>query len=343
MINSQSEDTSRIRIHQIYFDKSQAPFLDPDFVPYFNKKNDRPDWREYHILRSAYNGGQICSNDITGYVSWKFGKKAKISGKAFIKFIKDNPNHDVYFINPFPFIAATHQNVWHQGEECHPGISDLTQYILSRAGYKIDLSNMFMDETHFAFCNFWAGTRSFWDRYMAFTEPLYDIVENQLSSHEKQMLLSCADKMSGASFPPYIFERLFSTFLVLNPDIKKIHFQFDDLKDRLKGSYIHYQNLSIMKELHRTQKQPTYHQFEIVLKNYQACYSELSLIREHIADIYQARGRIEKMSTLLLKFTYFVRKHSALHIFFCFFLNIYRRLNKKSQYELNNNELRWSR
>jgi len=41
------------RIHQIYYAESQRRSLDPAFVSYDNRVNSRPEWREYHVFRTA--------------------------------------------------------------------------------------------------------------------------------------------------------------------------------------------------------------------------------------------------------------------------------------------------
>jgi hypothetical protein len=45
-------------IHQIYYDDAQRPALDPAFLPYDNRANPRPEWREYHVFRTEWLAGR---------------------------------------------------------------------------------------------------------------------------------------------------------------------------------------------------------------------------------------------------------------------------------------------
>ena len=70
------------------------------------------------------------------------------------------------------------------------------------------------------FCNYWAGTRGFWDAYMAFCEPVRECLLHGLDADDRRLLHSRADRVIDACYIPFVMERLFSTLLALRPDIR---------------------------------------------------------------------------------------------------------------------------
>lgn len=215
-----ASDDRAIRIFQIFYLQSQVSKLEPEFIPYSNIANPRPEWCEYHVFHKEYHS-QTCDHGMTGFLSWKFGQKTGLSGARFLAWIEDNPGYDVYFVNPFPQrLQKLRPNVWYQAERCHPGLTDMAEMLLAKAGYKLNLRRLRMDEQTVAYCNFWVATPGFWQRYMEFTEPVYEIVEYGLTKKEKASLFSPADRVSRLCYIPYIFERLFSTLLCVDKSIR---------------------------------------------------------------------------------------------------------------------------
>jgi hypothetical protein len=211
-----------VRIHQIFYDDRQQPFLDPAFIPYDNRANPNPEWREYHVFRSAWLAGQCRDGDVTGFLSWKFSEKTGLRGKRFIRFIRWNPGYDVYFAHPFRVDPQPCTNIWQQAERHHPGILALTQRIVDAIGLNVDLASFQQPREQVLFCNYWAGTRPFWDAYMGFCEPVYRHIREGLDDADRRLIWSRADREIDAPYVPFIMERLFSTFLGLTPSIRSL-------------------------------------------------------------------------------------------------------------------------
>lgn len=89
--------------------------------------------------------------------------------------------------------------------------------------YDIDLFSIKNDVSNTAYCNCWVGNELFWEKYMAFTLPIYYYIlyESPLDLRNT-FLKKRADKKINAPYFPFIFERLFSTLLVVDPSIKYI-------------------------------------------------------------------------------------------------------------------------
>ena len=220
------------QIFQIFYHPSQFDSLDPNFIPYDNTANPRPEWCEYYIFRKEFFKG-TCAENITGFLSWKFHDKTGVSGTQCLDWIKKKPGHDVYFINPYAqFLRRkSYKSVWHHGEQCHPGLTPIAQDLMNRAGYDIDLAALIMDQSQTAFCNYWVGTPAFWKRYIDFCEPIYQLIEDDLSQGKNQKLWQPADP-SGCCYIPYIFERLFSTLLCADENISSCGMLIDKRRQR---------------------------------------------------------------------------------------------------------------
>jgi hypothetical protein len=209
-----------VRIHQIYYADDQRAVLDPAFIPYDNRANLCPEWREYHVFRTEWLAGRCGVGDVTGFLSWKFGAKTGISGRWFVEFIERNPAADVWFVHPHRVEPRPFTSIWQQAEVHHPGIIGLTQRILDAVGVAVDLASLEQPREQILFCNYWAGTRRFWDEYMAFCEPVYRHILEGLAPADRPLAWSRADREIDAPYVPFIMERLFSTLLALRPGIR---------------------------------------------------------------------------------------------------------------------------
>jgi hypothetical protein len=227
-----------IKIHQIYFKTDQRKVLLPEFEPYFNSENKRPAYHEADILMREFEGEIHAKADLTKFVSWKFKKKAQLTGFETLEFIKKNSGYDIYLINPFPLDAYLFRNVWLHGDHCHPGILDFSQKIFDDLNIKIDLKNCIMDPSRVVYCNFWIATPEFWKNFMPFYMKFFEWFETKTSDQEKDFLFRRADKVSKAPYIAFIQERLISTYLYLNPAIKVKAFQYSS--EQLEKKYGRY-------------------------------------------------------------------------------------------------------
>ena len=160
--------------------------------------------------------------------------------------MEENPGQDVYFINPYQGVHTRLNNVWMHGEQCHKGIAPFAQGLFNKVYPElgVDISRMLNPSEEFAFCNYWAGTTEFWNRYMAFCERIYDYIENRATPEERAFLdkpaVAVQDRPEGSEgatcYRPYIMERLFSTMLWLARNgrmepIKAAAYSLGDLVD----------------------------------------------------------------------------------------------------------------
>lgn len=208
----------KVNIHQIYFAQGQESSLEPAFIPLPNLDNPFPQRREFFLFERFYSDKAYADADLTGLVSHKFRQKTQLTGEAFIRWIKDNPGYDAYFINPFPQTVYWFFNIWEQGEKSHRGIMKLAQEVFDELGYKIDLKAFpRTDLKTTSFSNFWVATPKFWEDFMAFALPVYHHMIDE--THAGRFFQSTYHDSEAEIFP-FIIERLFTTFIVTHPEYK---------------------------------------------------------------------------------------------------------------------------
>lgn len=234
--------TQPVRIHQIFYAPGQRDALDPAFAPLSNESNSRPEWFEYHVFRTQYIAGACQPGEISGFVSWKFRQKTRMRGDQFIRFIRRNPGHDVYCINPYPKSNAVFRNVWAQGEHFHPGLRELARRCFDAAGIDLSLDGEHGDAIT-CYCNYWAATRTFWDLYMGYMERIHALVEQRIHPNLTERLHARARYDGNASFLAFLVERMFTTILARHPEISVASLRCDAWWRRALGTTGHFRGV----------------------------------------------------------------------------------------------------
>ena len=207
--------------------------LDPSFLPVEGRHNARTETREVGLFLRMFHSGLYRCAPLTGMLSPSFNEKAKISGDQFLNFIRGNPGYNVYFINPFPQNAYFTYNVWFHGELCHPGLFALAEILFERAGY--DTKHMYDSRdshTTLLYSSYWVGDQHFWEGYMALITRLMKTL-GEMPRTLLNRYYSIADykdwrtsEVLQVSYLPFIFERTFSTFLHIKPEIRAMAYPF---------------------------------------------------------------------------------------------------------------------
>lgn len=287
---------NKIKIFQIYYRSDQKEYLDKDFFPYDNTRDNSDKWREYWVFYNNYKKKKHKEAEYTGFLSWKFNEKTKISGKTFLDFIQNNPGYDVYFINPFYDELFYYPNVWYGADYHHPGIMDFTHSLLKKLGYNIDLSKLQTDESNTLYCNYWVGNELFWDEYIKFTEPIYEYIENHLTDEENEFINKQADEVIKASYVSFIMERMFTTFIMFNNTIKYKAFQYkeDEKKTIWNKEYSNFQIFNLLKN--------EYNVHESILKDYQSLMLEYKSLSEENRQLKELLNKDVLQTHIRIKF-----------------------------------------
>ena len=215
-------------IYQILYDDWIVGHSDPAFMIYDCRHNPERERRETaHMLR--FYDEVICQtgcDDIFGLLSPKFARKAGLPGHAFVEWIEANPGHDVYFINPYPSVGYSTFNVWTQGEFWHPGLGELANSLFAAAGVPIRVEALPRNSAAtLLYCNYWVGRRNFWHGFMRFVRSMVMAVEN-LDIPQRKRISDPTPYHLPATYFPFVFERLFSTYLVLQGNVNALAYRY---------------------------------------------------------------------------------------------------------------------
>ena len=211
----------RAIMFQNFYAPGQEKKLDPAFVPHDGTRNARTDYREVALFVRMYHAGQHRAADYTGIVSPKFGEKTRISGADFLRFVERNPGYDVYFINPYPINAYYSFNVWEHGEICHAGLIAVAQDLFDRAGIQCDLATLGRNShATLLYCNYWLGNERFWDRFIDLNLRLLRAAESLPPRARERLFALDPEYPDPVPILPFVFERVFSTLLLLDSSLK---------------------------------------------------------------------------------------------------------------------------
>lgn len=209
----------KVNIYQIYYLEQQKAILDPAFIPY---DNSNPPFgqdisnkiREWPIIRRYGLEKAIADNaSVWGFVSYKFQEKTNTTGQQFVNFIKNNPDNEVWFMEPVYKPQNPFFNPWIQGDVHHPSISFVMNSIFEFAGSKVDVKQIPMP---FCWYNFFAGTKKFWNLYFQIMDEIIQVSKNH-SGLNQVMFETGAGHGNDPTVPYFIFiaERMFPTILAL--------------------------------------------------------------------------------------------------------------------------------
>jgi hypothetical protein len=212
-----------IVLYQVCYKQEHYLNLTPSFFPYEWHHNPTPELRESAVYLDFYKRNLHLKNKYSGIFSPKFEIKTKILGADFLNFITNNPGYDVYFINPFPQNTYHSFNVWEQGEAYHPGLREAAQELFNAAGVDISIPNLGRNDwKSCSYSNYWVASSQFWDLYI---ENLLKLVYAANLEKDKFFSLTYHNGGSAPLFP-FISERLISSLLVVNSDIKALAYPY---------------------------------------------------------------------------------------------------------------------
>lgn len=243
--------TQAIKIFQIYYRPEQVSSLDPAFEALDNAGVNDP-FLEFGVIKRLHDQPANAALDYWGAVSWKFQQKTGLSGGQLYKFIRDRPGYDVYYCNPHPHVEGLHYNLFLQGHARHADFLSLTQQVLPLAGLDMALTTMFMPPAAFAAANYIVATPAFWSRYIAFVDRIMQpALSDQYVPLRTRLLSQEADPKNlhaGASYVPFIVERLFGLFLA-SEDCGDFRAKKYPLPARESNLDMHQRSLRDMKEV----------------------------------------------------------------------------------------------
>jgi hypothetical protein len=169
----------RASVYQICYSPETRKTLDPGFLVMDNCANGRPDWREYHPIRTRLLAGALDEERFYAFLSPKFGDKTGLSATQVHAFIDAHAEADVVLFSPFPELQAIFLNTFLQGEHFHPGLLVTADTFLGQIGVDLDLRAFVTDSSCSVFSNFFAAKPRFWREWLTVNERLFSLAEQR--------------------------------------------------------------------------------------------------------------------------------------------------------------------
>ena len=203
------------------------------------------------LLKSDY----VKDAQLWGALSWRFAELTGMSGADWVKNIQTHPGYDVYFCNPYPQIEALYHNGWMQGETAHPQFFALSQAIFQVTGLPVDELTSLNPSDTFSSANCFVASPKFWAAYLPWVRNILTLANKKLPPKVRDLMHSkLADKQgthNGATYIPFIIERLFPVFMkTAGKSMKSYKI---GLPERERELNVHLKLLREMKDVaHRT-------------------------------------------------------------------------------------------
>ncbi len=246
---------SPIRIFQIYFEGWQRELLDPAFYPLDNSRSNS-ELLEFNVFEQLQRNAATEGASLWGALSWRFAEKTGMQGADLVKQIIDHPGYDVYFCNPHPFNEALYHNMWVQGEVSHPQFLELVRLFYAAAGLEDKDLRVIESSGNFTASNYFVASPKFWAAFIPFVKRVLVTADKVLDPKARDLIHSkVADDKglhAGATYVPFIVERLFTTFM--RSEGKGLKSYKVALPERERELNVHLKLLREMKDVaHRTQ------------------------------------------------------------------------------------------
>jgi len=245
---------SSLRIFQIYYEPWQRELVDPNFSALDNSKS-KSEALDFGVFEQLLKSEYVKDAQLWGALSWRFAELTGMSGAEWVKNIQAHPGNDVYFCNPYPAIEALYHSAWLQGETAHPQFFALSQAIFQVVGLPLEeLTSLHPSDT-FSSANFLVATPKFWAAYLPWVRNVLSVANKKLPPRVRDLMHSrLADKQNlhnGASYVPFIIERLFPVFMKTAGKSMKAY--KIALPERERELNVHLKLLREMKDVaHRT-------------------------------------------------------------------------------------------
>jgi hypothetical protein len=163
-----------VKVFQIFYDEKTQSQLDESFIPFDNSEPDLKGWYEYSVIRQIFENNSFKEDSYVGVLSPRFFEKTGMRGVDVLKVI-ENSKSDVISFSPHFDQIAYHKNVFYQGEFCHKGLLEISKKLFQKMNLQINLDALVTDQTRTIFSNYFIAKYSFWRKYLALSEKIYEL------------------------------------------------------------------------------------------------------------------------------------------------------------------------
>lgn len=247
--NKANNKKIKYRVFQIYYDPAQKALLEPSFAKFDNSQT-QSDLYEFEVFTKLVTSEYTKDVEYWGALSWKFKEKTMLNAETLIEKMDAAPGYDVYVMNPNVDIEALYPNVWMQGAVSHHNFMALSAALFKAAALPLDKLSAMQSDRHFMTSNYFIGNHRFWKAYMLWISKVLLQANQNLPENIRNVLRSkVADDRNlhgGASYMPFMIERLFGLFLELHPEIRAHRIELDQ---RIQKMNVHLRLLREMRAM----------------------------------------------------------------------------------------------
>ena len=239
-----TKNKQEFRIYQIYYNDKTQQSIPRGFIPLDNKKNERPDWREFWPIRNYLINNTLEDHIYYGFFSPRFSEKTGLDPTKVDQFIQQcNADNQLIHFSPYWDMNSFFLNSFVQGEFFHPGLLGVYKTICQKLNLNINPEKIVAHAGDTVFCNYFIAKKSFWTKWLELAEEIF--LAGETPGHDLYFSLN-QDRNRDAyysqeSYPLKIFvqERLVNLVLAIskNPSINYNIFDLGATKTTL-ASYM---------------------------------------------------------------------------------------------------------
>jgi hypothetical protein len=221
----------RILIYQVCYDAPSARRIAPFYTPYHNTALSP--FFESSVIAELLAEHAHRAADYFGVFSWRFAAKIPLDARTLLgRIARDRFAADVYSF----FGRIAERRLWTAAEHKHPGILRAATLLLRRLGLRTDLAEL---DAPIIYQNHFLCRSTLYERY---GNELLRPALAAMADRTDQELQAALRQDSGYRDPrlpparlmvlfgrpycclqPFLCERLFSTWLAFNPDVRVRH------------------------------------------------------------------------------------------------------------------------
>ena len=207
---------SKASVFQIFYSRETRKQLDAGFIPLDNRKNERPDWFEFWVIRNYLLQNKLEEDRWYGFLSPNFLKKTGVRSTDVHDLLnKVDDLCDVVLVSYGWDQISYFLNCFEQGEYWHPGLIDASEKFFQASGIDFDIRQYVGSTQNTVFSNFLFGKRNYWEKWLSLANSLFGYVESGNISLSKQAsaLTAYGSGENRAPMKAFIQERLASVLL----------------------------------------------------------------------------------------------------------------------------------
>lgn len=216
-----------VKLFQLVGAPKDLALVDPAMVALDYTRGLDNEWRELAVFEDLLKSPTVKGADLWGALSMRFTEKTGLTGAGLLKQIADNPGHDVYFCNPYPSNESMYHNTWLQGVTEFPQFFPVVQSVFQAAGLDVSELTSVHPSSSYSRGNSFVGNAKFWAAYVTFMRKVLAAAEKKLSPTVLNVLHSKVPDprgvYMGATYVPFVVERLFSYFMHKHGAALKAH------------------------------------------------------------------------------------------------------------------------